>query len=75
MVSPSARRLHVPARPRPCPLPTLLGQGGAYLADQAIQVGLGPAHGHTYWGDRCMGFGAPGARVESKAATARHTDS
>lgn len=46
MVSPSARRLHVPARPRPCPLPTLLGQGGAYLADQAIQVGLGPAHGH-----------------------------
>lgn len=27
-------------------LPPGLGQGSAYLADQAVQVGLGPAHGH-----------------------------
>ena len=50
------RVLAEPQRPAPvCPcwaalssplLPPGPGQGGAYLADQAVQVGLGPAHGH-----------------------------
>lgn len=46
LANPSARRPRVPARPQPRPPPAGLGQGDAYLADQAVQVGLGPAHSH-----------------------------
>lgn len=36
----------VPTHPRRRPLPAGLGRVGAYLADQAVQVGPGPAHRH-----------------------------
>lgn len=62
----------VPTHPRPRPLPAGLGRVGAYLADQAVQVGPGPAHGHHLHPRRVqrLDHAAPDACGESESVRA-----